>query len=74
MAKKEVQGKYPIELNIVGDGRIFLNFWDYAHGNDVVAEIINGKLLQRQGNGPKKEIPFKNFIFQVMDSIEKRTI
>jgi len=44
MAKKGVQGKYGLELNIVGDGRIFLNFWDSIHGNDVVARVVGDRI------------------------------
>ena len=36
--------KINLEFNIVGDGREFLNFWDWNHGHDVVAEIRDNKL------------------------------
>jgi hypothetical protein len=65
----ELQGKYNLELNIVGDGRVFLNFWDWAHGNDVVAEIENGKLVIEN-----KEITFAQYIELVKESILKRTV
>ena len=64
------QGKYNLELNFPGDGRIFLNFWDWAHGNDVVCEVKDGKLI-RDG---EFEIDFNQFLEDVINSINQRTI
>lgn len=36
--------KIKLELNLLEDGRMFLNFWDAMHGNDVVSEIKDGNL------------------------------
>lgn len=68
----ELKGKYEIELNIVGDGRVFLNYWDWAHGNDVVAEIIDGKLMYDAGNMKDEPITFNDFINLVKETIKKR--
>lgn len=68
------EGKHNIELNIVGDGRAFLNFWDWAHGNDVVVEIVNGLLYYTPPEGEQYEIPFDTFLEMVAESINKRTV
>lgn len=41
-------GKHKIELNLVEDGREFLNYWDWAHGKDVCCEIRDGKLYRTE--------------------------
>lgn len=40
----ETRLKINLELHIVGDGRIFLNYWNYLNGDDVISEIIDGKI------------------------------
>lgn len=68
----ELEGKHKIELNIVGDGRIFLNYWDWAHGNDVVCEFRDGKLLKcLPDDDSEQEISFAEFVESVKDSIGK---
>lgn len=37
--------KVQIELRIVGDGRVYLNFWNWRNGEDVIAEVKNGHLF-----------------------------
>jgi hypothetical protein len=68
-------GKHTIEFNVVGDGREFLNFWDWAHGNDVVCEIIDNRLWYTP---PGEELPhtigFAQFLNLVRESVQKRTI
>jgi penicillin V acylase-like amidase (Ntn superfamily) len=49
--------KYSIELNCLNNGRKFLNYWDDENGQDVVCEIINGKLMIEE-----KEISFMDFV------------
>lgn len=39
--------KAPIELNMPDD-RMFLNFWNWFSGDDVVCEIKDGKLILNQ--------------------------
>jgi len=63
-----MQGKHNLELNWPGDGRLFLNFWDWAHGNDVACEVVEGKLMLEG-----KEITFQEYIQLVTESIEKRS-
>jgi len=58
--------KIEIELNLPGDGRSFLNFWDYMGGEDVTAEIKDNKLIH-QGN----EITLNDFINKVKDVVRK---
>lgn len=59
-----IQGKYKLELNYPGDGSLFLNFWDWRHGNDVVAEINNGRLFIDE-----REVSIAEFIALVENSI-----
>ena len=40
-----VQGDYKIELKFV-DERVFLNYWDSIHGNDVCCQVKDGKLFK----------------------------
>jgi len=58
--KDEKRLKINLEILIVGDGRRFLNFWDYRSGDDVVAELKNGMLYQEE-----KLISLNEFIDQV---------
>lgn len=67
----QIQGKYELELNFVDD-RIFLNYWDYKFGNDVVAEIIGGKLFQETDKLQPVEISFPEYLRQVGESISER--
>ena len=67
-----MEGKYTLELNYPGDGRSFLNFWDWRQGEDVCAEIKDGKLFLMDGEGEKtKEVSFAEYIAQVEKSINK---
>lgn len=65
----KIEGKYNLELNFPGDGRVFLNFWDHVHGEDVVAELMDGKLI---ASGSGREISFDQFVESVQESIQKR--
>lgn len=70
----KVEGKYQIELNYVGDGRLFLNFWNNCGGGDVVCQIRDGKLflqpLDENGNDlPVREVAFREFLGLVEASI-----
>lgn len=68
------KGKYELELNFPGDGRIFLNFWDWVYGNDVVAEIVNGQLYYTPPEGEQYEVQLETFLDLVIESINKRTV
>jgi hypothetical protein len=63
-------GKHKLELSYIGDGRVFLNFWDWAHGNDVCVQIIDGHLV----DGNEQVISIKEFISTVEASICKREL
>lgn len=67
-------GKHRLELNIVGDGREFLNFWDWAHGNDVYVEIRDKSLILNADEPEEKVISFEEFLILVKASIASRTI
>jgi hypothetical protein len=57
--------KVNIELNIPDD-RIFLNFWNWYNGDDVVCEIKNGKLYQND-----IEISLEDFCQMVKTRVEE---
>lgn len=64
---KDKRMKIDIELHVVGDGRTFLNFWNYMNGDDVVVEIKDGKLLDKHNED--KEISLQEFIDRVKDRV-----
>lgn len=72
--------KVSLELNLPDD-RVFLNFWNWYNGDDVVCQVIDGKLMLSQfdenGNElPAKEITLDQFIKMVrtrLTEIEKTT-
>lgn len=53
------RAKIGIEYHVVGDGREFLNYWDFMHGDDVVCEIKDGKLMLNQHDDKGEELPEK---------------
>lgn len=40
--------KINLELHVVGDGRTFLNYWNHRNGEDVIAQVKDGKLYMRK--------------------------
>ena len=67
-----------IKLELVSheepDGRKFLNYWDYMHGNDVCCQIIDGKLfdVERDSKGNElkyKEVTLAEFIARVEEVV-----
>jgi hypothetical protein len=63
--KKEIEGSCSIELKFVGDGRIFLNYWDIFHGNDVTVELVDGSLYDDE-----EEITLDEFLSRIKKAIE----
>lgn len=66
--------KIKIELNLIDD-RAFLNFWNWYNGDDVVCQIVDGKLMLNKYDEdanelPPKEITFPEFIEMVKARIE----
>lgn len=66
--------KFDLELHSPGDGRMFLNFWNYHNGDDVTAEIKDGKIYKSDDSEKEdfeydKEISFQDFIDQVKEKI-----
>ena len=65
--------KIPIELNIPDD-RMFLNFGNWKDGNDVICQIVDGKLMLSQYDEdkelPSKEITFIEFCELVKTSLK----
>lgn len=58
--------KIEIELHFVGDGRTFLNFWNWLDGNDVIAEMKEGKLYEDE-----KEISLQEFTDKIRDRFKR---
>lgn len=64
-------GKHKIEYRITEQGFRYLNYWDWAHGRDVVCIIRDGKLFLQNPDDTEEEISFYNFIALVDESIDK---
>lgn len=73
-------GKYALELNYPGDGRLYLNYWDWERGQDVCCQVfadpVNGFRIVHNsydniGNliEVDTEITFHDFLKMVEDSI-----
>lgn len=63
--------KEKLEVIFDQDGNpCYLNFWDYAHGNDVVCTIRDNRLYARDGS----PTTFDQFLQDVKESIGKRKI
>ena len=60
---EEKRLKVELELLAVGDGRTFLNFWNWQNWDDVTAELKNGKLFH--GDDKEVEITLEEFVNQV---------
>lgn len=68
-----------LEIRFNPDGTMFLNFWDWAHGNDVTTDIKNNQILLNQfdENGielAQKEISIFDFLKLVKASILQRQL
>lgn len=59
--------KIELELHLPGDGRIFINRWDYKHGNDSTAELRDGKLIMYDVDG-EFEVSLSDFINEVIEN------
>ena len=42
----KIQGGQALELKFVDKTRVYLNFWDSIHGNDICCQIKYGKIYQ----------------------------
>lgn len=56
--------KINLELHVVGDGRTFLNYWNRRNGEDVIAQVKDGKLymLKDMDSDFEAESGLKDFI------------
>lgn len=64
--------KVNVEIHSPGDGRIFINYWNWRNGDDVVCELIDGKIIHsnRVDDVEKNvEITIGEFIKMVEDRI-----
>lgn len=67
--------KVNIELHSVGDGRMFLNFWNGVNGDDVVCQTSDGNLFfkERGEDGEVARIyaiSIGQFIEKVVERVE----
>lgn len=53
--------KIEIELHIIGDSKTFLNFWNWVDGDDIIAEVKDGKLFM-DINEVETEVTLQKFI------------
>lgn len=58
--------KVELELHVVGDGRTYLNFWNWKTGEDVISEVKNGKLYM-DINEVETEVSLQQFIDEVKE-------
>jgi len=66
--------KAQIELNMPDD-RIFLNFWNAINGDDVICEIIDGRLMLAQCDDKLNDLPAKEITFiEFVDMVRERVI
>ncbi len=63
---EEQRLKIELELHVVGDGRTYLNFWNWKTGEDVISEIKDGKLYM-DINEVETEVSLQQFIDEVKD-------
>lgn len=66
--------KVEIEIN-KPDDRTFVNFWNWHNGDDIVCQLVDGKLMLNQideeGNDlSPKEISFAEFCQMVLERVE----
>jgi len=54
--------KLELLINEAPDGRVFLNYWDWRGGDDVCAEIKDGKLLAFTDGIGEHDISLQDFI------------
>ncbi len=66
--------KAKIEINCP-DKRIFLNYWNALDGDDVICEIVNGKLMLNQRDEESNELPAKEItIIEFIEMVRERII
>ena len=66
--------KAKIEINFP-DERIFLNYWNALDGDDVICEIVNGKLMLQQTDFESNELPAVEItIIEFIEMIRERII
>ena len=58
--------KIELELLITGDGRAFLNRWDFMHGNDTCAEIKEGELYIEDRDENISKVSLQEFLNKVL--------
>ena len=66
--------KAKIELNFP-DERIFLNYWNALDGDDVICEIVSGKLMLNQYDEESNELPAREItIIEFIEMVRERII
>jgi len=72
--KNKIQGDYPLEVRFVDETRVYLNFWDMTHGNDVCCQIKDGKLFKFVHNANDIETDMMRDESQIEDHLELKEI
>lgn len=68
--------KIDLELHVVGDGRVFINFWNHINGDDVITELRDGKLYRIQYEGEdgktetETEVSLEKFVEEVKSKFQ----
>ena len=62
------------ELNMLGDGRMFLNYWDGAHGNDLTCQIKDGIAWIPDFEQPEKTRDISKFLEMVARQVVEKSI
>ncbi len=60
--------KIKLELVLNENGVTYLNYWNWYNGDDEVAEIVDGKIIDDNGHG--KEITLQEFIDRVKTKVK----
>jgi len=66
--------KIQLELNMLGDGRMFLNYWDGAHGNDLTCQIKDGIAWIPDFEQPEKTRDIPKFLEMVAQHVIEDSI
>lgn len=66
--------KIQLELNIPGNGRMFLNYWDNVNGNDLTCQIKNDTAWIPDFNKPEKTRTIHKFLQMVARQVVEDSI
>lgn len=64
--------KIPLELNVLDNGEIFINFWDSHEGKDIVVEFVHGLLYEHLPDSYVRHVTFKDFVNQIIETVKEQ--